>query len=73
MKYCPDTDNHGIIKLKNVSRIDLTNSMGIYDECDDAQVYPENYDKVSVLAFSIAGALLAILSLGLMVARREEA
>ena len=50
----------------------MTNDLGIYCECDDYEVHPQEYKKVKAPALSIFGGLLAIIALSLMVARRED-
>ena len=50
----------------------MTLDLGIYCECDDYEVHPEEYKSVGAPALSVFGGALAILAIALMVARRRE-
>lgn len=67
-----DAGSDGIIHVIKPVRDDMTNDLGIYCECDDYEVHPENYKSSGAPALNIFGGALAIIALGFMVARRRE-
>ena len=67
-----DAGSDGVIHVFKPVRDDMTLDLGIYCECDDYELHPENYEKVKAPALSVFGGLLAIVAITLMVARRRE-
>jgi hypothetical protein len=67
-----DADRDGWIYVKSPVRDDMTLDMGIYCDCEDWEVHPEDYKELKAPALSLIGGALAILTLVYFVARREE-
>jgi protocatechuate 3,4-dioxygenase beta subunit len=60
------------IYVKNPVKDDLSLNSGIYCECDDYNVHPENRKKMSAPAFSFVGFSLAFFALLLIALRKEK-
>ena len=66
-----DVDNAGFILVKNPVVDDYTEDAGIYCNCDDYKVHPENHKKLKASALSIAGLFMMIATI-FVVVRRED-
>jgi len=66
-----DADSTGKIFVKAPVKDDMTLDLGIYCECDDWEVNPQNYEEVKAPSINFAGALAILTVLILMVRRRD--
>ncbi len=69
-----DANSNGIITVTNPQKDNYTYDAGIYCECDDYKVHPENHRKLKAPALNVYGALLAMLTLlSISLVRNKEA
>ena len=66
-----DANKDGTIYVKHPVRDDLTLDMGIYCDCDDYIVHPDEYHELKMPALNILG-LLAMLTAVFILVRREN-
>ena len=67
-----DANKDGIIKVMNATQSNMSYDVGIYCDCDDYKVNPQNHKKLKMPALNIAGLLVMLLAVFILV-RREEA
>ena len=66
-----DANKSGVIIVKNPTKDDLTLDTGIYCNCDDYKVNPQNHESLSAPAFNVLG-LVAMLTAVFVLVRRED-
>ena len=66
-----DADSKGKIYVKSPVRNDLSLDMGIYCDCDDYLVNPDEYNELKASTFNTLG-LLAMLTTLFILAKRED-
>ncbi len=67
-----DANSEGIIEVKNPVKDDMTLDTGIYCECDDYKVNPQEHKSLKASALDIAGIILMLTTIGLFARRRED-
>jgi len=72
-----DADSKGVIDVtkelgQKPTQDNYTLDLGIYCECDDYLVHPENYKELRMPALNIAGLLLMIAALYLIIRKEEK-
>jgi len=60
------------IYVKHPVKDDLTQNSGIYCECDDYNVHPENYKKLKAPSMTVAGVAIVLMILTLIAIRKTE-
>jgi len=66
-----DANKDGIIRVDNATQNNYTYDVGIYCDCDDYKVNPDQHKDLKMPAFNIAGVLVMILAI-FTIARRED-
>ncbi len=67
-----DGSSSATIYVKKAVSDDMSYDLGIYCECDDYEVHPEEYKSNSAPALSLFGGLLALLAIILVIVRNKE-
>ena len=66
-----DANDNGEIIINKATKDDYSNDLGIYCDCDDYKVHPENYKELKAPAVSVFGFALMITAL-LILAKSKE-
>ena len=66
-----DANKDGTIYVKHPVRDDLTLDMGIYCDCDDYLVHPDEYHELKMPAFNILGLLAMVTAVFILVRRKD--
>ncbi len=66
-----DTNENGVIVVKKAVKDDYSNDLGIYCDCDDYKVNPQNHKELKAPALGIFGLFIMIFTL-FTIARKER-
>ena len=66
-----DANSDGIIKVINPTENNNSYDVGIYCDCDDYKIHPQNHKKLKMPALNLAGLLVMLLAVFILVRRKE--
>ena len=66
-----DANKDGIIKVINPTENNYSFDVGIYCDCDDYKVHPDEHEELKMPALNVLG-LLAMLTAVFVLVRRED-